>query len=75
MSAPPEIPVIIPVDPIEAIDGLLLDHTPPVVASVNVVVAPIHIELTPLIAGGVNGIVFTVTIFIALELPQVFVTE
>ena len=53
---------------------LVLLHTPPVVASVNAVVAPAaHTIAVPVIEAGVTGSGFTVTIFVAATLPQLFV--
>ncbi len=53
-AVPGAIPVMIPeLEPIVATDKLLLVHeTPPDVASVSVVVPPVHILVTPEIAAG-----------------------
>ena len=51
-GVPPEIPCVIPVEPMVASVISLLLHMPPVVASVSVVVAPRQIFPTPLIPTG-----------------------
>ena len=61
MVVPADIPVNTPVDEfIVATPVEPLDHTPPVVASVNVVADPIHTAEAPLIAA-TTGKAFTVT--------------
>ena len=63
-AAPEATPVTMPeVEPTVAIPVLLLLHVPPVVPSPNVVVAPTHAEVLPVIAS--NGV--TVTIIEALQ--------
>ena len=53
---------------------LLLIHPPPVVASVNVDVEPIHILVAPVIAVTV-GVAITVMAFVATTVPHAVVTE
>lgn len=56
VTEPAEIPETIPeVDPIVAIDVLLLVHVPPVDASDSVVILPTHTAIVPVIAAG-NGL-------------------
>ncbi len=63
-TVPEERPFTMPDDePMEAIAGLLLDQTPPDVAFVSVVVAPMHIAVGPAIAAG-EGITVTTTVAI-----------
>jgi hypothetical protein len=65
-SPPP--PVNSPeVKPMDAITVLLLAHVPPVVASVNVVVAPAQMLVVPTIFEGVG---FTVTV-VLVEHPLI----
>ena len=52
------------VEPIVAIDVLLLLHVPPVVPSLSVVVVPAHIENTPNIT---EGTLVTVTFVVARQ--------
>jgi hypothetical protein len=52
---------------------LLLAHTPPVVALLNVVVVPAVMLVAPLMLAGVAGAVVTVTIFVTWLLPHTFV--
>jgi len=53
VALPAVTPLIIPVEePMEAKDGALLVHIPPLTASVNVVVAPLQTLDTPLMADG-----------------------
>ena len=60
---PTPVPVTTPEVPIVATPGLLLAHTPPVVASLSVVVLPIHVVRVPVIVASkgngltVNGVV------------------
>jgi hypothetical protein len=53
--------VIPVVEPIEAIDALLLLHLPPVVALVIVVTLPTHKDVSPTMLDGA-GLTFTVAI-------------
>jgi len=65
LTTPDELTVAIPV--------LLLLHVPPVTASVNVVVDPVHIMSVPLmIPGKGNGL--TVMTWVAATVVQLFVT-
>ena len=49
VAVPPDTPVKLPVaEPIVAMDALLLLHVPPEVVSFNVVVAPAHRTVVPL---------------------------
>ena len=60
VSRPGAIPVTIWLaEPIVARDGFVLLHTPPLVASVRLVVDPVHTVLEPLITAGSE---FTVTV-------------
>ena len=70
---PPEYPVTIPVDePTSAMDGLLLLHVPPDVASLSVVVRPWHISLMPVIAAGKG---YTVSMVVIIHpVGKVYVT-
>jgi len=52
VAMPALIPVTTPVEPIVAIPVLLLLHVPPVLASVSVVVCPLHICCVPEIVDG-----------------------
>ncbi len=59
---PEATPIAVPVEnPIVATEGVLLVHTPPVVASVSVVVKPTHTEVVPAIAAGL-GLMVTTTL-------------
>ena len=53
-------PVTIPVEPTIAIPVALLAHVPPPVAEDNVVVAPAHTDVEPVITAGVANTVTTV---------------
>lgn len=60
---PVTIPVAIPVPaPIVAIAVLELVHVPPTVASLNVIVCPGHMAVTPKIPGGAAFTVITVVV-------------
>jgi hypothetical protein len=68
---PDDTPVTVPVVPTVAVAVLVLLHTPPVVVSTNVVVAPpAHTFSVPVIEAGVVGKGFTETIADAAALPQ-----
>jgi len=60
-AAPPEIK---PVAPTVAIPVALLLHVPPLMASVNVVVAPAHTAVTPVM---INGDELTATILVTVQ--------
>lgn len=67
VATPADTPVTIPVDAeTDATDALLLDHTPPAVASVSNVDEPAHTVLLPDIGAGA---VITVTTFVTEQLP------
>ena len=70
-AVPPDTPDTIPVEPIVAIPVDPELHTPPVVASLNAIVAPAQTEDAPLIVPA--DVAVTVTTSIALTLPQLFV--
>ena len=59
LAIPSTVPLVDPIDPTPA---ALLLHVPPVIGSLNVVVAPIHTALAPVIA---PGLPLTVTIVVA----------
>lgn len=60
VAAPTATPVTTPVEPIVAMDGLLLLHVPPVVASARTVVYPAHTLELPVMAA-IVGNALTVT--------------
>ena len=64
-AVPAATPVITPVLPAVTIPVLLLLHTPPAVASLNVVLIPAHTLAAPEILEGVAGNGFTVIGFLA----------
>jgi hypothetical protein len=66
-------PVTTPPDTV-AFAVLLLLHMPPVVATLNVVVADSHTAAVPVIVP-TEGDELTVTIEVAADVPQLFVTE
>ena len=71
---PDEIPVEIPVDkPIVATAGVLLVQRPPGVASVSVMVVPVHCPVGPLIAL-TTGTGLTVIILKAVLVPHALLT-
>ena len=73
MVVVPEVrPLTTPEELIVATVVLVLLHTPPVVASVNVVEEPEHTVAVPLIVPAEEGL--TVTTMVAATIPQVFVT-
>ena len=63
-------PTAVPVEPIGATAVLLLVQEPPGIASLSGVVPGSQIASVPVIFGGTG---FTVTIFVAAALPQLFV--
>jgi hypothetical protein len=70
VAVPGDAPVIRPeVELTFAIDGALLDHVPPVVASITSAVEPKHTEEAPVIAA---GLAFTVTTTVLVQ-PDVVV--
>ena len=73
VTLPPDKPVTRPVDGlIEAVAGTLLLHTPPVAASLNVVVRPWQTLVAPVIAAGVgltvNGVVIKQLVAVLVKL-------
>ena len=66
VTTPAALPVTMPPVPIDAIDILLLVHTPDGVTSDNVVVWPTHILVAPLIAD-TTGNALTVTTVVVLQ--------
>ena len=52
---------------------LALDHTPPELALVSVVVEPTCTDVAPFITDGCAGTSFTVTVFITVFVPQLLV--
>ena len=73
MAVPAVAPVTIPVAVTAATAALLLLHVPPAVASDNVVVAPVHTVVVPVIVPAV-GVAVTVTVAVAVAVPQALVT-
>ena len=73
VAVPAATPVTIPVDPTVATDVVPEVHAPPLVPSLNAVVAPAHNVAVPEIVPA-PGTVFTVTTVVALALPQLLVT-
>lgn len=71
MALPAETPVTIPVDPMVAIEVLVLVHVPPPVLFVSVVVDPAHTLAVPPIAAGDE---FTNTVRVSASEPHPFVT-
>ena len=67
-------PVTLPsVLPTVAIDGLLLVHTPPVVASPRVMLLPAHSKVAPDIAA-TTGAGLMVSALVVVPVPQILVT-
>lgn len=58
----------------DAIDALLLVHTPPAIASVSVIVLPVHTVEGPEMVPAVAPLV-TETAAVATAVPQLLVTE
>lgn len=52
VAVPAAIPVTIPVEPTTAVPVALLAHVPPPVAEDNVIVAPAHTDVAPVMAAG-----------------------
>ena len=74
MSVPAATPVTTPVDASTvAKTTFVLLHTPPVVASLSVVVAAGHTTAVPVMAPAV-GVVSMVTTAVAMPVPQLVVT-
>ena len=71
---PPAIPVTVPPELTVAIEVLLLLHTPPLVASVNVDVCPAQADAVPLIVAGELGTVKSVTAMVTVVDPHELVT-
>ena len=67
-------PVTTPEVSTEAIEALLLLHTPPVTASVSVITAPAHTLSAPKIVPA-SGSAFTVTLYVDDNVPQLNVEE
>jgi len=59
---PAEMPVTTPIELIEPVDGALLLHVPPLVASFKLVVPPTFAQAVPVIAAGDAFTVTTVVI-------------
>jgi len=64
VAAPAAPPVTVPVAPTVAIPVTLLLHVPPLVASANVVVAPVHTAVPPVM---INGDGLIVRIFVTVQ--------
>ena len=73
MTVPPATPLTIPDELTVALAVLLLLHVPPAVASLNVVVAPLHTDAVPVIVPAV-GAALTVTTLVATAAPQLLIT-
>ena len=79
VTTPSVMPVAVPVeDPIVATALLLLLHTPPLVASVNVVVKPTHTLVVPPMAEGfgltvklVTAIQLVLIVYVIVTMPSV----
>jgi hypothetical protein len=67
VTLPGATPVTVPEVPIEAIEPLLLLHTPPKTRSVRLVVAPWHIAIDK--GDMAEGAFTTVTVFVATQVP------
>ena len=75
VTRPGATPVITPVEaPAVAMEVLVLPHTPPVVASVKVIVDPTHVEVGPAI-DPIAGVVLMVSSLTTKEVPQLFTTS
>ena len=61
---PAATPVTIPVEPTVAVPVALLAHVPPPVAEANVVVAPAHTDVEPVMTAGVAN---TVTMVVRVQ--------
>lgn len=73
VAVPAVMPVTAPVLLTLATAVLLLLHTPPVTASLNVVVPPVHTVMVPVMVPA-DGVPDTVTVVVALAVPQLLVT-
>ena len=69
MAVPAATPVTTPAATV-AMPLALVDQVPPDTLSDKVVVEPAQTDAVPVIAAGVKGIAFTVTIFVTVELPH-----
>ncbi len=69
---PGAMPVTTPPEMV-ATDGVELLHVPPGVGSDKVIVAPAHNDVAPAI-GAAKGAAVTVTLIVAVALPQILVT-
>lgn len=69
----PATPVTVPVVFTEAIEASAVLHAPPEVASVKVIVAPVHTEVEPPIAA-TEGTVITEIDFVTVVGPQPLLT-
>lgn len=56
-----------------AMAGLLLAHVPPLVVSVRVLPVPLHMVKEPVIVPALGGLL-TVTVAVAVAVPQLLVT-
>ena len=74
VTEPTDSPVTTPVVLTVATDGLLLDHEPPVIPGVSVVVAPGHVMVAP-VNVVVVGSGLTVNESVAAVVPQLLVTR
>lgn len=74
MAVPVAIPLTRPVLLTVAIPVALLLHEPPVVASDNEVTAPVHTDVTPVMAL-TTGSGLMVTTMVVRAVPQALVTE
>ena len=63
VAVPAVTPVTIPVPPAVATEEVLLPHAPPGIASLKVVVLPVHMLVVPVIAD--KGL--TVSVFVATQ--------
>lgn len=70
---PAPVPVTIPVVLTLAIAALLVDHVPPAVASVRVILAPVHTAVGPLIAV-IPDEEYTVMILVTVVSPHALLT-
>lgn len=74
LAVPLDTPVTTPVLLTMAMPVVELLHVPPPTLFVNVVVLPGHTVLAPVIVPGLT-VELTVTVFVAVAVPQLFVTE
>ena len=74
VTIPADTPLTMPVEPTVATNVLPLLHTPPLVASLNVVVEPAHTLMVPVIADTVgNGLTVTTEVTVVTQ-PKPLVT-